>query len=198
MTLYNGKGKQTGVQTWKITGVKKQGEGFVATINSTLMDEKGKELTKSTGTYECSGGALRSDIRMSLPQEQMQAYQVSEAQMEPVYIEYPYNLSEGQTLKDAAFEMNVKQASGLSSKVSYKALNRKVEGKEKVESPAGTWDAYKITYDGTFRMQMSGVGIPMNMKVTEWFVPGFGIVKTESYNKSGKLMASTLITSIKK
>ena len=128
----------------------------------------------------------------------MQAFQTAEAELQPVYIEYPYSLSKGQALKDAAFEMNVKQASGLGSKVSFKAVNRKVAGKEKVESPAGSWDAYKITYDGTFRMQMSGVDIPMNMKVTEWFVPGFGIVKTESYNKGGKLMGSTLITSIKK
>ncbi len=45
---------------------------------------------------------------------------------------------------------------------------------------------------------MSGIGIPVNMVVNEWFVPGFGVVKTESYNKKGKLMGSTLLTSIKK
>jgi hypothetical protein len=36
-----------------------------------------------------------------------------------------------------------------------------------------------------------GVGIPVNIEGTEWFAPGFGIVKTES--KHG----STAITSIK-
>jgi hypothetical protein len=25
-----------------------------------------------------------------------------------------------------------------------------------------------------------GIGIPMNMDVTEWYAPGFGTVKTES------------------
>ncbi len=59
-------------------------------------------------------------------------------------------------------------------------------------------EAFKISYNGLFRMQMSGIGIPMNMVVTEWFVPGFGIVKTESYNKNGKLMGSSMLTSIKK
>lgn len=69
---------------------------------------------------------------------------------------------------------------------------------EKITTPAGSWDAYKITYNGLFRMQMAGIGIPMNMQVTEWFVPGFGVVKTETYSKNGKLMGSSLLTSLKK
>jgi hypothetical protein len=36
------------------------------------------------------------------------------------------------------------------------------------------------------------------MQVKEWFAPNFGIVKTESNAKNGKLMGSTLIPSIKK
>jgi hypothetical protein len=35
-----------------------------------------------------------------------------------------------------------------------------------------------------------GVGIPMNFEPTEWYAPGFGIIKTES--KSG----GTAITAI--
>src|SRR5215204_2470184 len=120
------------------------------------------------------------DMRMSLPQEQRQCLGSTEAELQHSYIEYPTALSEGQSLKDAYFEMNVKESSGMGSKISYKAVNRKVEGKEKVTSPAGSWDAYTITCDASFRMQVSGVGIPTNMKVTEWIVPGFGIVKTVS------------------
>jgi hypothetical protein len=36
------------------------------------------------------------------------------------------------------------------------------------------------------------------MKVTEWFVPNFGIVKSETSDKNGKLMGSSMLTSIKK
>ena len=198
MTIYNAKGKESGKQTWKVTGVKQNGSGFVANVTSSFTDEKGKELAKGAGTYQCDGGMLKSDIRMTMPQQQAQMFQDAEANLEPTYIEYPYNMSEGQSLKDAVFEMDMKMNSGMNSKMSMKQTNRKVEGKEQVTSPAGTWEAYKITSEGYYRMNMGGIGIPMTFKVTEWFVPGFGIVKTESYNKNGKFMGSTLLTSLKK
>ena len=69
--------------------------------------------------------------------------------------------------------------------------NRSVQAKEKVTSPAGNWDAFKITYHSKIKMKIAGIGIPVNTEVTEWYVPDFGIVKTES--KYG----STLITAIK-
>jgi hypothetical protein len=48
------------------------------------------------------------------------------------------------------------------------------------------------------KIKMGGIGIPMNMKTTEWFVPNFGIVKTETFNKKGKLVGSSLLTKLKK
>jgi len=38
----------------------------------------------------------------------------------------------------------------------------------------------------------------MNFKVTEWFAPGFGVVKSETYARNGKLLGSTQLTSLKK
>lgn len=199
MTIYNAKGKENGKQTWRVSNVRPIVGGFAATVNSSFTNENGKEIAKGSGTYQCVDGMLQSDIRMTMPQqEQAQAQPTAEVTMEPVYVEYPYTMSEGQALKDAVFDMDMKMNNGLNSKVSMKQTNRKVEGKEQVTSPAGTWEAYKITSESYYRMNMGGIGIPMTMKVTEWFVPGFGIVKTENYNKNGKLMGSTLLTSLKK
>lgn len=46
MTIYDKKGKESGVQTWKISDVKKDGAGFQSTINSSFKDDKGKEIAK--------------------------------------------------------------------------------------------------------------------------------------------------------
>jgi hypothetical protein len=67
---------------------------------------------------------------------------------------------------------------------------RKVTGKESLTTPAGTWDCFTITYHSKMIFKM-GIGIPMNSDVTEWYAPGFGVVKTESNG------GSTLITSVK-
>lgn len=195
MTVYDKKGKQSGVQTWKITDVKKDGEGYQSTINTSFKDEKGKELVKGAGTYKCNNGMLQADIRMSMPQEQMQ--QGSDVSLETAYLEYPYSMSVGQALKDAGLAMDMKMNTGMNAKVDFKQNNRKVLNKENISTPAGSWDAYVIGYDGSLKMKMGPMGIPMNFTAKEWFVPGVGIVKSETY-KNGKLAGYTMITSIKK
>jgi hypothetical protein len=65
-----------------------------------------------------------------------------------------------------------------------------VQGKESITTPAGTWDCFKITYHSKVVIKI-GIGIPANADVTEWYAPGFGVVKTES--NSGV----TEITSVK-
>ena len=71
-------------------------------------------------------------------------------------------------------------------------------GKEKVSSDAGSWEAYMITYDAQMKIKMAGIGIPKVMKTTEWFVPDFGVVKTETFSKKGKKLGSSLLTKLKK
>jgi len=196
MTMYDKKGKESGVQTWTITDVKNNGSAFSSTVSTVFTDDKGKEITKSNGTYICDAGVLKADIKMSMPQGQSQGT-TSAATMEGAYIEYPSGMAAGQTLKDANFEMDT-ETSGMKSHVSFNQTNRKVNSTEKITTPAGSWDAHKITYDGYFRIKMMGIGVPMNMKVTEWFVPNFGIVKSETSDKNGKLMGSSMLTSINK
>jgi hypothetical protein len=196
MSMFDKKGKASGVQTWTISDVKKNGTEYSSTVSTVFTDEKGKEITKSSGTYICDGGVLKADIKLSMPQGQAST-NTSAAKMDAAYIEYPSGMTAGQTLKDASFEMDT-ETSGMKSHVTFNQTNRKVADKEKVTTSAGTWDAYKINYDGFFKIKMMiGIGVPMNMKVTEWFVPNFGIVKSETYDKNGKLMGSSMLTSIK-
>ena len=199
MTVYDKKGKESGVQTWKITEVKKDGNGFQSTVNNTFKDEKGKEIGTGSGTYKCNGGILQADMKMAIPQQQMEAFKNGKAKFEPTYIEYPGKLDVGQILKDAEFKMDIEMNGGMNSSVNFKQQNRKVESKESVTTPAGTWEAFVISYEGNFQTKMGGIGLPgFNFTVKEWFVPNLGVVKTETYAKGGKVIGSTLITSIKK
>ncbi len=198
MTVYDKKGKESGTQTWKISEVKKNGNQYESVVAGSFKDEKGKEIANSSGVYKCEGGVLKADVRMSMPQQQMEAYKDAEAKFETAYIEYPSNISVGQTLKDVDFTMEVTGKNNAATTINYKMVNRKVNSQEKVTTPAGTWDAYVISYNSTFKTQIGPIGLPINMEVKEWFVPGIGTVKSETYNKAGKLAGSTMITSITK
>ena len=198
MTVYDKKGNESGVQTWKISDVKKNGNSYESTINSSFIDEKGKEIAKGNGTYKCENGVLKADMQMSIPPQQMGPYKDAEVKMDPAYIEYPSSPTVGQTLNDADFKMDVESKNALTTTITFKETNRKVDSKEKITTPAGTWDAFVISYDSQFKAQIGPIGVPINSKVKEWFVPNFGIVKTETYSKGGKLEGSTQLTSIQK
>jgi hypothetical protein len=198
MTVYDRKGDPSGTNTWTVLDAKQNGKAYEASVSSQFNNEKGKEIAKSTGTYICEGGTLKADIRMSMPQQQMEAYKDAKATFDAVYLEYPSNMAVGQNLPDADFKMEVEQKGGLTTRINFNQMNRKVVSKETITSPAGTWEAFVINFDANFRAQLGGIGIPFTISGKEWFVPNLGIVKTESYNKSGKLMGSTLITSITK
>jgi len=201
MTIYDGKGDKSAVQTWVVNNVNADGNGTRSTVTATMVNAKGQEIVKSTGTYRCQDGRLMADIRMVLPYNQeaqgQQPQPTSTAKLEEAYVEYPAEMTEGMQLPDAIFDMEVTTA-GAPSVARIEMTNRKVVGKEKVTSDAGSWDAYKITYDAEMKMRIAGLSVPMTMKATEWFVPGFGVVKSESYNKKGKLRGSTLLTALKK
>jgi hypothetical protein len=196
MTLYDKKDAISGIQTWKITNVTKSANGYSSTATFSFTDSNGQEITKGNGNYKCEGGKLMADVHMFLPQEEMQKTSMGNAKLNNAYVEYPSVLSEGMQLPDAVFDIDV-NTSSIPSTAHYEMKNRKVVGKEKVSSDAGSWDAYKISYDAEMKIKMIGIGIPMKMQTTEWFVTNFGIVKSETYKK-GKKLGSTLLTKLKK
>ena len=68
--------------------------------------------------------------------------------------------------------------------------NRKVEGKESVTTPAGTFECYKISYDMFSKMSI----MKMNFKNIEYLSENSGVVRTESYRSNGSLMSYTVLT----
>lgn len=199
VTIYDKKGAVSGIKTSQITDVKKSGDSYTSTISTSFTDGKGKTLSNGAGSYKCSGGILSADMKLFMPQEQTSKMgDGAEVKVDPVYLEYPANPSVGQSLKDAEFKMDIDMKNGLSTSTAFKEENRKVASKESITTPAGTWDAYLITYDGNLKTKVAGIGIPFNFSVKEWYVPGTGIVKSESYSKGGKLSGSSVLTAITK
>jgi len=191
MTISNNKGKESGKMTYTVSDSRKSGDAVTATINSEFVDAKGKSITKATNNVKCVNGVLQMDMKVFIPAAQQEQIKSGTATASDVYLEYPANMNVGDQLKDGLLNMDYETASGLKSSIEISITERKVEGKETVTTPAGTWECYKITSKNKITSRIAGIGIPIRMDVTEWYAPGFGVVKTES--KTGK----TEITSIK-
>ena len=189
MTIYNKKGEPNGKQVYKISDVNGSGAAVSAVVNSEMFDKKGKSMSKAIGNYKCNGGVMMVDMKMSVPSQQMEQFKNAEAKSQDIYIEYPSTMNVGDQLKDGSLSMEIDN-NGLKQTLSMLVSDRKVVGKETVTTTAGTWDCYKISSKVKLTVKTMGVGIPMNFEPTEWYAPGFGIIKTES--KSG----GTAITAI--
>ena len=177
MTILNKNGKESGKMTYVVSDSKKSG--------------KGKTISKATNNVKCENGVMQMNMKTFIPAAQMEQMKAGTATASDVYLEYPANMNVGDQLKDGQFNMDYESTSGLKSSIEISITERKVAGKESVTTPAGTWECYKITSENKIVSKIAGIGIPIRMSVTEWYAPGFGVVKTES--KTGK----TEITSIK-
>ena len=191
MTVSNKNGKESGKMTYKVSDAKKNGSNVTATINSEFVDAKGETISKATNNVKCDNGVMQMNMKAFIPAAQLGQMKSGTATASDVYIEYPATLNVGDHLKDGQFSMDYESASGLKSTIEISITDRKVEGKESTTTPAGTWECYKISSKNRITTRIAGIGIPINLTVTEWYAPGFGVVKTES--KTGK----TEITSIK-
>lgn len=190
MAIYNKKGDVTATQKYTVSNVSNAGDVTTADVNTEMVDKKGKPIAKGASRMKCTGGVVMVDMKMSMPMQPGQNYE-TDVKAEDVYIEYPSSMSVGDQLKDAKMHLDMNGANGMKQTVDMEVTERKVEGKEKVTTTAGSWDCFRITQKTKMRIKTMGIGMPMNIDATEWYAPGFGIVKTES--KHGK----TEIVSIK-
>jgi hypothetical protein len=113
------------------------------------------------------------------------------------YLEYPETITVGSVLPDGKFHMDITNQGSDFGSVDVSITQRKVVGQEDVSSTAGTWKCFKITYSSVVKTKVMGMGFPIEMNITEWYAPGFGIVKTETFGSGGKMLGSSLVTSVK-
>jgi hypothetical protein len=189
---YNGKGKLSGKNQQKVTAFSKNADGFVATVNSTMTNEKGKELMKGDLEFKCVNGTMLIDMRNYISEEQMKAYKNYKIKVEATNLEIPSGLAPGQSLKDGNVTVTTVEGP-IPMKMTITISDRKVEAKESVTTPAGTFDCFKITSKSTLQNQM-GVTMTMEFTSIEWIAAKVGLVKTESFNKNGKSNGYTILS----
>ena len=188
-TNYNKKGKVEGISSYKVTETNTVGNTTNATMAINLKDEKGKEIYSTDYKLSCTGNMVTLDYESLLPSDMMKQYGDMDIEISGNDIEIPNDLSVGQNLNDANVTMKIGM-SGINMNIAVDMLNRKVEKKESVTTPAGTYDCYVVYSENQSKMMMANQVYPSRV----WLAEGVGMVKQETYKKNGDLMSSTLLT----
>jgi hypothetical protein len=180
MAILNKKGEQSAKQVYTVSNVSNSGSAATADLTSEMFNDKGKSMAKSKAKIKCDGGMMMVDMKMSMPQQPgMPNAGETDVKADDIYMEYPKDMNVGDNLKNASMHMDMDN-NGMKQSVDMDVFDRKVEGKEKITTPAGSWDCYKISYKSKIRVKTMGIGMPMNIEGIEYFAPGFGVVKTQS------------------
>ncbi|MDR3693636.1 hypothetical protein [Mucilaginibacter sp.] len=187
------KGNQTGQITY--TSVKK--DASTITIHSDITDKNGKAMGSSDFDITCNGSSINIDMRSFMPANGNKQMSNMQMQADGKYLSYPLTLNTGEKLEDGSMVITILNNGEKFGETHMDITNRNVVLKETISTPAGDFECFKITYDARMETKMMGIGIPVTMQSIEWFSPRLGrFIKSESYNKNGKLMGTTALVAI--
>ena len=166
-------------------------------VHAEIIDKNGKSMGTGDSEMICDGNAIKIDMKSFVPATSMRQNIDMKISGEAKYITFPMAMQPGESLDDGTVTIHM-DGGGPAAEMQMDLVNRKVEQAETITTNAGSFDCFKITYSATTKIKMAGIGIPFHMKITEWYSPKLGRdVKSETYNKGGKLMGTMVLDSIK-
>lgn len=180
--MFDQKDKPEGRMLYRVSNVAETAGGFTADIHSKIIPEKkNQETMEADSKITCTDGTLQMDLSMNFSQ-MMSQFSSMEVTMEGDPLILPPKLEAGQTLPDATSRIKTGMNGMNLMTVTISVTDRKVEGKESVTTPAGTFDCYKISQTTHVKTIMG-----KTFQSVEYYAEGVGLVQSETYGKNGKL-----------
>ncbi|TNE52652.1 MAG: hypothetical protein EP344_15470 [Bacteroidetes bacterium] len=194
-TSYDKKDKVEGTITQTVRGIEEKADTVIARIDMSTTDAKGKESMTHSFPMKCHNGVLYMDMRSMMPAQAngMEQSPQIEIEMTGNDLTFPPDMEPGQTLPDAEMETKIRMGGMQLMSSKYQVKNRKVEAKESVTTPAGTFDCVKISYD--FEYKAMGT---RTMRSEYWYATEVGMVKSISYDRKGKVESWSELTKFEK
>lgn len=194
LLTFNPKDKKTGKVVHEVLEANVNGGRTEATVRNKVYDKNDKLSSEGDYQFVCQNGTVMIDMKSLISADMLKAYEGMEMKASGDFLELPSDLSVGQKLKDASYVIDVfdKNSGRSMSSIRVSITNRKVEGKEKLTCPAGTFDTFKVSQDMKMETVTMGIAIPINMQTVDWYADGIGAIRSESYRK-GKMMGYSLL-----
>ncbi len=191
ITNYDAKNKVTGTVKEKILKKETITNGIAITFESRTFNKKGDSTSRNQFQVKCENGVFYFDMNNFIPPSQNQSGNNS-MEIKADKLNFPSSPSVGQSLSDGTVTMSMKNGDIQLMSMTVTISNRKIEAIENVTTSAGTFECYKISYhvttDMMFKTESNGM---------EWIAKNVGLVKSENYDKNGKLNGSSSLTLLK-
>jgi hypothetical protein len=193
LTTYNAKGKPAMSATHQYKSVDKTANGVTALVDVEMFDDKDKSMGKNSYDLTCEKGTIKLNMRefafMGAPTPGNLDVKVSGDDLL-----LPATLQPGQTLGGANFAIQARLGEVKIMDRTFTVKERKVEGVETIETPAGKFECHKITYLTDVEGMLGKV---RTFKTVVWYAKGPGMVRNESYDDKDKMTGYTVLTKYK-
>ena len=184
---------------------------LTGTTTQTVIDnyvEEGTQVIKLRNEYQgvdmdsvfmtelelkCKDGKYYVDMESYIGESTLTPYSDMETTFEVENMTIPAELKVGEVLDNGKITVTISNNGMKILTISVNISNRKVEAKEDITTRAGTFECYKISYDISTKML-----ITIKASTVEWYAKNVGVVRSESYNKKGKLTGYTVLTEFQK
>ncbi|WP_138990008.1 hypothetical protein [Larkinella sp. C7] len=196
MLSFSAKDKPTGRVVYSIKEVTSEGGSTLINIVMQSFDDKGKAAPEMAVKYTCTGDELIADLS-GVVLATNDAMKDMEVRIKTNKLVYPKQLSAGSALPDGELEAETYSKDTKMMDMSIKVVNRKVESKESLTTPAGTFDVYKIGSDINLANRMMGIPVRVSFRSVSYRAADVLFdIKTETYNKNGKLKGYTVLSKL--
>lgn len=190
---FDKKDKESSAMKYTIKHLSVKGNDMDITYLIESMDSKEKMVFKEEITIHKKGDILYFDMNNFINKSAFQrdGEIPAEIQISGNNMEIPSNPKPGDILPDASVEMSLKMGI-MNMKMAAQVTNRKVESIEDITVKAGTFKGYKFSSE----VNSSIMGIKVKSQNIDWYAKGVGVIKTESFDKNGKLQTHTELVAI--
>ncbi len=194
-TDYNKRGKPESTTVHETIEVSEDGSLVNAIIKATVVNTKDKKTFDTQYNVGCNNGLFSVDMIRFFDFNKLSEYNEKENlkfKIDGDVLEFPNGMKTGDHLDDGNITIKLNSNGFTLVTMAFNVFNRKIVGEEQITTPAGTFMCQKVTFDfdskfGIINVKGSGV---------EWYYNNAMVVKSESYNKRGKLIGYHEITKV--
>ncbi len=193
-TDYNKKGKPQSTTIHETLSSSKNSKDTYATIKATVDKGKNHENFSTEYNVTCTNGLFKIDMLrfFNLDKLSEQSKNNLSLKIDGDVLEFPSGMKPGDELNDGTISIQVNSNNFTLVTMNFTVFNREIIGEEKITTSAGTYHCKKVTFDFESKfgiLNVKGTGV-------EWYYNDAMIVRSESYNKKGKLIGYHELTKI--
>ena len=192
LTHYSAKGKVSGVMQYELLEKTVDGDDMTFKVKATTFDKNEEEVYTSDFEAFCKAGEFSYDMTFMMDGAAMGAYSEMDVEVDGGEFSLPdLDAPAGTTLPDGHLDIRVGAGGGININMAIDITGRKIEGREEITTPAGTFNCVVLSQTTSTKTIMR-----VETSSKDWYAPGVGVVRSESYNRKGKLTGYSELTAL--